>query len=180
MRKAFTTTGLLALSLTAPAAIAGHGNHGRVSLEDCLTAASAVKQGDFIKAEYLNVTTGGDPTYEIEVRDDQGTEWELMCSARTGDIYELETEADGADDPAFADAAKISEKEARKIATDRFPGTIEEVEYEIEASGDPSYEIDVVDEGGTEFKLEVDAVSGDIIEVSVEHWEIGEEPAEKP
>lgn len=164
------------------AALPAHAGQGRdkVSLEHCLKAAKNVRDGAYVKVEYLKISPAGVPTYEIEIRDDAGTEWELMCNARTGDVYEIETEAASADDEAFAENAKISEKRARQTALDRYPGEIEEVEYEIEANGQPSYEIDIVDEGGTEFKVEVDAVSGDIIEVSVESWEIGEEPDERP
>ena len=53
------------------------------------------------------------------------------------------------------------------------------MEYELESNGDPSYEIDLVTADGTEFKIEVDAASGDIIEVSVEAWEIGQEANER-
>ncbi|MFC3103285.1 PepSY domain-containing protein [Salinisphaera aquimarina] len=145
-----------------------------------MEAAHNVHQGDFVKVEYLSVSPKGVPTYEIELRDEAGTEWELMCNARTGDIYELETEVDSPQDPTFASTAKISEDEARKTATDRFGGEIVEIEYEIEADGSPTYEIDLAQPGqNNEFKVEVDAVTGDIIEMSVEEWQIGEEPSEE-
>ena len=60
-----------------------------------------------------------------------------------------------------------------------YPGVIEEVEYELESNGDASYEIDLVSADGTEFKIEVDAATGDIVEVSVEAWEIGQETNER-
>jgi uncharacterized membrane protein YkoI len=75
----------------------------------------------------------------------------------------------------FKKKMKVSEKEARKIATDLYHGTIEEVEYEIESHGQVSYEFDIVDKYGVEFKIEVDATSGDIVEVQIEKCEIGEE-----
>lgn len=37
----------------------------------------------------------------------------------------------------------------------------------------------VVDDSGAEFKVEVDAATGRIIEVAVERWEIGEEGDER-
>jgi uncharacterized membrane protein YkoI len=67
---------------------------------------------------------------------------------------------------------KISEQQASQIATGLYPGTIKEVEYEIEANSDSTYEPDVVDEQGTEWKVEVDVSSGDIIEAYVEQWQI--------
>ena len=150
-----------------------------VHIETCLVAASAVKAGDYLKVEYLAVSPRGVPTYEIEVLGADGREWELMCDALTGTIYEIEQEASGSSDPLFQDQAKVSEEEARAKALSIYPGTIEEVEYELESNGDPSYEIDLVSADGTEFKIEVDAVTGDIIEVSVEAWEIGQEANER-
>ncbi|MCG7994506.1 MAG: PepSY domain-containing protein [Candidatus Thiodiazotropha taylori] len=149
------------------------------SLDDCLHAASQIKQGDFIKVEYLNPSAEGRSTYEIEVRTANGREWEFMCDATTGMIYEMEQEVDSADDPLFSKHAKVTAKQASDTVLGLYPGKIEEIEYEIEANGDASYEIDVVDEGGTEFKVEVDAVSGKVIEVHVEQWEIGEEGDER-
>ncbi len=148
-------------------------------LEACLKAVAAVKAGSFVKVEKLVVVEGGEPTYEVEVRDSGGVEWEFMCAADDARIYEIEREAKDADDAAFKNKAKISRQAAAATATAMFPGKIEETEYEIESNGDPSYEFDIVDGGGKEFKVEIDAVSGKIIEVSVEAWEIGEEPDER-
>lgn len=150
-----------------------------VHIETCLVAASAVKAGDYLKVEYLAVSPRGVPTYEIEVLGTDGREWELMCDALTGTIYEIEQEAAGSSDPLFQERAKVSEEEARATALNIYPGTIEEVEYELESNGDPSYEIDLVSADGTEFKIEVDAVTGEIVEVSVEAWEIGQEANER-
>ena len=150
-----------------------------VHVETCLIAASAVKTGDYLKVEYLSVTPRGVPTYEIEIRGTDGREWELMCDALTGTIYEIEQEAGDGSDPLFRERANVSEEEARDKALRLYPGTIEEVEYELESNGDPSYEIDLVSSDGTEFKIEVDAVTGEIIEVSIEAWEIGQESNER-
>jgi uncharacterized membrane protein YkoI len=148
-------------------------------LEACLKAVSTVKSGTFVKVELLSVVEGGEPTFEVEVRDRAGVEWEFMCAADDARIYEIEREAKSADDAAFKGKAKISRQAAAATATAMFPGRIEETEYEIESNGDPSYEFDIVDDDGKEFKLEIDAVSGSIIGVSVEAWEIGEEPEER-
>ncbi len=92
-----------------------------------------------------------------------------MCEPDEGNISEIEQEATSADNPLFKQNVKISEQQARQIATGLYPGTItEEVEYEIEANSDSTYELDVVDGKGTEWKVEVDASSGDIIETHVE------------
>ncbi len=149
------------------------------SLEACLKAANAVKPGAFVKVEKLAVVQGGEPTYEIEIRDRDGAEWELMCAVEDARIYEIEREVRSADDPAFRSRAKVPPQAAANTALAMFPGTIQETEYEIEANGDPTYEFDIVSNDGREFKVEVDAVTGRIIEVSVETWEIGEEPEER-
>jgi uncharacterized membrane protein YkoI len=60
-----------------------------------------------------------------------------------------------------------------------YPGSVQEVEYEIETNGDASYEIDIVNDKGVETKVEVNAANGKIIEVSTEEWEVGEEPGER-
>jgi hypothetical protein len=114
-----------------------------VHIETCLVAASAVKAGDYPKVEYLAVSPRGVPTYAIEVRGTDGREWELMCDAITGTIYEIEQEAAGSSDSVFQEQAKVSEEEARAKALSIYPGTVEEVEYELESNGDASYEIDI-------------------------------------
>jgi len=148
-------------------------------LEACLKAANAVKAGEFVKVEKLAVVHGGEPTYEIEVRDKDGAEWELMCAVKDARIYEIEREVKSADDPAFKSKAKVTPQAAANTALAMYPGTIQETEFEIEANGDPTYEFDIVDSDGREFKVEVDAITGRIIEVNLETWEIGEEPDER-
>jgi uncharacterized membrane protein YkoI len=151
---------------------------GHEILADCVKAARAKQAGPVVKVEYLSQTPKGVPTYEIEIRDKSGTEWEFMCDAKSGTIYETETEVDSASDAKFKKNMKVSEKDAIKAATAKHQGTVKEIEYEIEEDGGSTYEIDIV-AGGKEHKVEVDAATGKIIEESVEEWEIGEEPKEK-
>jgi uncharacterized membrane protein YkoI len=152
---------------------------GADTLEDCLKAAHAIQAGEFIKLEYLDPSADGEPAYEIELRTAEGRDWEFMCDAEDGTIFEIEQEAASANDPLFKAGMKVSLNDAKKKVMALYPGEIEEVEYEIEANGDASYEMDVVSGNGTEFKVEVDAATGEIIEVAVEHWEIGEESDER-
>lgn len=146
-------------------------------LESCVAAIQKQKPGAFLKLEKLKVA--GQPVYEFEVKEQAGTEWEFMCSAKSGKIIETETEADSAESPAFKDKAKVSEADASATALKAYPGKIEEVEYEIESNGDVSYEFDILSDKGVETKVEVDAVSGKIIEQASETWEIGEEADER-
>ena len=169
---------LLFIALGAGSAYAEPSSNGSI-LEKCLNAARQIKSGDFTKVEYLNPSAEGRPSYEIEVRTDSGQEWEFMCDASEGTIYEIEQEVDSSDHALFKKHAKVNEEQASKTVLELYPGKIEEIEYEIEDNGDASYEIDVVDEGGTEFKVEVDAASGKVIEVHIEQWEIGKEPQER-
>jgi uncharacterized membrane protein YkoI len=165
----------IAAALVLPsAAIAGE-----QTLDMCLASAQAIQPGDFIKLEYLDPSAEGEPAYEIELRAANGREWEFMCDAEDGTIFEIEQEAESADDPLFKAGMKVSLDDAKATVMKLYPGTIEEVEYEIEANGDASYEMDVLTEAGTEFKIEVDAATGKIIEVAVEQWEIGEEDDER-
>lgn len=147
----------------------------RKGLEDCLLAVKAIRAGDFVKVEYLGFADEGGAVYEVELRDPDGREWEFECSAGKAEIVEIEQEVDSAGHELFKRQAKISEEDARKIALGLYPGEIEEVEYEIEANGAASYEFDIADKYGVEFKVEVDARTGDIVEVQIEQWEIGEE-----
>lgn len=168
---------IVAAAAALPAAAVGKERPDPI--EACLEAASQVKSGAFVKVEKLVAVQGGKPTLEVEIRDSERIEWELMCSLEDARIYEIEREAVDENDQGFKAIAKLSEQEAVAIATAMYPGDVQEVEYEIEFNGDASYEIDVVDSDGKEFKIEVDAATGRIIELSLETWEIGEEPAER-
>jgi uncharacterized membrane protein YkoI len=169
----------LVACLTLGALAAAPATADTEELGDCLEQVYEIKHtSDFVKVEYLRVSQNGDPSFEIEARDSKGREWEFMCEADDGVIYEIEQEAASADDPLFKQNVKVSKQQARQIVTDLYPGTIKEVEYEIETNGDSTYEIDVVDEEGTEWKVEVDAASGDIIDTHIEQWQIGDEADE--
>ncbi|MEC4748424.1 PepSY domain-containing protein [Methylomicrobium sp. Wu6] len=146
-------------------------------LEKCVAAAQAIKKGDMLKLEKLDI--GGKPMYELEIRDAQGMEWEFMCDANSGKITEQESEVSNADDKSFKSKMKVGEKEAADIALKAHPGKIVEAEYEIEENGDASYEFDIVGDKGMETKVEVDAATGKIIETSIEEWEIGEEKEDR-
>lgn len=146
-------------------------------LDDCVAAVHKQQAGDLIKLEKLSVANK--PFYEIEVKDSKGMEWEFMCNAKTGNITEQETEANSATDESFKKLMKVSEDDAKATALKAHAGTITEVEYEIEANGNPSYEFDIVNDKGVETKVEVDAISGKIIETATESWEVGEEADEK-
>ncbi len=148
-----------------------------LGIEKCIANTQQKKTGDFVKLEKLNVD--GKAVYEIEIRDENGFEWEFMCDAQNGKIFETESEVKSAKSKAFKSKAKVTEEDAIAIALKAHPGVIQEVDYEIESNGDATYEFDIIDGNGKETKVEVDAATGKIIEVSIEEWEVGEEPDER-
>jgi uncharacterized membrane protein YkoI len=165
--------------LLLASAAAGEAADHRDSVERCVKAARAATPGGaaaVVKLEAL--TLNGVRLYEVEVLSASGVEWEFMCDARRGTIHEIEQEVKGPDDPKFKKHAKVTPDQAKAIVTGLYPGRIVEVEYEIEANGDATYEIDVDIGGGKELKIEVDAATGKIIEVAIEDWQIGVEPGE--
>ncbi len=176
MKKLVIGTLSVAATLATLPALAGH--HGGGGLEQCLKAAAAVRPGQFAKVEYLAVTDEGGAAYEIEVAASNGTDWEFECDGH-GRIIEMEQEVDDVTHPLFAAKMKVDEATARATALRLYPGTIDEAEYEIEMNGDASYEFDVIDEFGVEFKVEIDATTGEVVEVQVESWEIGIEEDER-
>ena len=178
MKAPFTVTvlagALLSLGTTTASAEKFKMPPTKVSMEKCMEAALAKKEGDVVKLEFKNER--GTPTYEFQIAGKDGKTWEYECNANTGKITEEEQEVSSPDDPLFKAKAKISLDQAKKIALDAYPGEVTETEYEIESNGVPSYEFDIKTEGGKEIKLEVDAVSGKIIEdKETELYQIGKE-----
>jgi uncharacterized membrane protein YkoI len=172
--KTTTLTYALAFGLAASASSYAAADQ---TIDNCIAAIQKQKPGEFIKLEKLNVADK--PFYEVEIKDSKGVEWEFMCDAKSGKITETESEVSSVDDEAFKKNMKVTEKEAIAAALKAHPGTVQEVEYEVEENGDASYEFDIVNDKGVETKVEVNAANGKIIEVSTEEWEIGEEADEK-
>lgn len=143
-------------------------------LDGCIAAAQKQQTGAIIRVEKLNVA--GKTLFELEVLDSNKVQWELMCDAAKAKIIEVEHEAASADSEEFKKNLKVTEADAKAIALKAHPGNIEEIEYEIEANGDASFEIDIVNAQNIETKVEVDAATGKIIETATELWEIGAEP----
>jgi len=143
----------------------------KFSIEHCLHAALAAKDGGVVKTE-LKIENNV-PTYEFDIESADGKAWDIECNTETGKITEIEQEVKNADDPLFKGKQTVSEKEARKIALAVHEGDIVEVEYEIEEDGAASYEFDIKTKAGKEMKVEVDASSGKMVEANVEVYQIG-------
>jgi len=112
--------------------------------------------------------------YEFDIMTKDGNEVEVECDARKHTLHDFEIEYKKGD-KTFTEAAKISEGEAEKIALEKHNGKVVDLEYSIE-NGNPSYEFDIyVAKKGHEYEVEVDAVTGEILEVEMELYDIGSE-----
>ena len=112
--------------------------------------------------------------YEFDIMTKDGREVEVECDARKHTLHDFEVEYKKGD-KTFTNAAKISESEAEKIALEKYNGKIVDREYSME-NGNPTYEFDIyVAKKGHEYEVEVDAVTGEILEVEMELYDIGSE-----
>ncbi|CCM63473.1 exported hypothetical protein [Candidatus Microthrix parvicella RN1] len=78
-----------------------------------------------------------------------------------------EDKADTAEQAKLEKVAKIDADAASKAATDKVPGTVDEVELD-EEGGNVVYEVDVVAQDGTETEVIVDAGNGKILAQEVD------------
>ncbi len=142
------------------------------SLGKCVKAALSKHEGKIVKTEFKSENKKG--VYEFDIESADGSAWDVECDAKSGKIIEVEQEVK-ADDAKFKAAAKVSEADAKATALAAHPGTVVETEYEIEADGKASYEFDILEADKEEIKVEVDATTGKIVEVSYEEYQIGKE-----
>ena len=91
------------------------------------------------------------------------------------DVYKRQVEEEVKADNAKFASAKVSEEDAKATALAAHPGTIAETEYEVEPDGKASYEFDITSANGKEYKVEVDATTGKIVEDNEEVYQIGKE-----
>jgi uncharacterized membrane protein YkoI len=142
------------------------------SLGKCVKAALTKHEGKIVKTEFKSENKKG--VYEFDIESADGTAWDIECDAKSGKIIEVEQEVK-ADDAKFKAIAKVSEADAKATALAAHPGTVVETEYELEADGKASYEFDILEADKEEIKVEVDATTGKIVEVSYEEYQIGKE-----
>lgn len=144
-----------------------------VPMEACLDAALDTIPGHPRKLEMK--MEGDDPVYEFDVEATaDGETYNVECNAEEGFVTEVERETD-ANDPVFKKYAKVSEADARQTALDFVPGDIVSMEYEVGLEGGVNYEYDILNVHGREYKVDVDAVTGEIEEANLELYEIGTE-----
>ncbi len=144
------------LGLFGTAAVA----QDNTGFDACRKAVGEVTQDPIVKMKFKNKK--GVEYYKIKAKSADGAKWEFKCD-KTGNIFEKEQELPSADHPAFAALKKVDEAQARKIALEAYPGTISEVEYEINSDGFAVYEFEIKMADGREMEVEVDAGTGKII-----------------
>lgn len=142
------------------------------SLGKCVKAALTKHDGTIVKLEAKSEKK--ELVYEFDIQSPDGTAWDIECNAKTSKVTEVEEEV-AATDPRFQALAKVTEAEAKATALAKHPGTVVEVEYELEPDGKASYEFDILEADHEEVKVEVDATTGKIVEVSYEVYQIGKE-----
>ena len=144
----------------------------RVSMEECLSAALERYPGKVKELEFG--LEDGVPHYEFEILTADGRETEVECSAMTGEIVEVEWENENMDLDAFLETSKVSPAQARKIALRRVPGKVTKMDLETNSMGVMSYEFEIRTRDGEDVNVEVDAMSGNVIEVETEIYEVGD------
>lgn len=166
---------LIAAAFFTNTAVAGHGDFkpkSHDSLGKCISAALAKHDGTIVKVEFK--AEGKSGVYEFDIESADGKAWDIECDAKSGKVTEVEEEVK-ADDAKFKAVAKVSEADAKATALVAHPGTVVETEYEIESDGKASYEFDIKTADGKEYKVEVDATTGKIVEDNLEVYQIGKE-----
>lgn len=158
-------------ALFSISAYAGQHSHNG-PMEKCMKAALAKHPGKVVSLE-AEIEKGRGPIYEFDIVGTDGKEWEVECDAKTGKVFEEETDVDPNSDE-FKSKAKVTMEQAKKTALDKYPGEVESIEYELE-NGNPVYEFDIKQANGKEVEVEVDAVTGKIGETEEEVYEIGKD-----
>ncbi len=139
--------------------------------EICMQKVLHQQPGQVIKVE--KKLEAGMMMYEFDIGGEDGLDWDIECVQKTGEIWEIEREVQNPNDPLFKSKVKVGEKAARKIALEKYPGTIREVEYEVEAKGTAVYEFDIDMPDGREMKVEINATTGVVHEANQEIWQVG-------
>lgn len=140
-----------------------------IGRETCLKAAQARLRGNTLKLEYKR--KHGIPLYDIVIAGNQRT-MEFACDAHAGKIFEERQQVDSPEAPLFKAKAKIGVAAAAKIALAAHPGTVMETEFVLKADEQVSYEFDIQTDRGREMNVEVDAVTGRILDEQEELYQV--------
>lgn len=166
---------IVAAAIFSATAYADHGTikpKAYDSLGKCVHAALSKHDGKIVKLEMKSEQKIA--MYEFDIESADGTAWDIECNVKTSKVTEVEQEVK-ADDAKFKALAKVTEADAKATALAAHPGTVAEVEYELEPDGKASYEFDITEADNEEVKVEVDATTGKVVETSYEVYQIGNE-----
>ena len=143
----------------------------------CATKVLNKYPGFFTSVEAEGNNTGQffyefDVVMKNKIKPKEYREIEVECNPSTLELSDIEEEVKP-NDHRFLKSVKITSKEAEKIALDSVSGIIVDREFAIENSK-PIYEFDILDKKTKkEIEIEVDGVSGQVIEKEIEFFEVG-------
>ena len=141
-------------------------------IDKCVSAAVSKYPGHILSME--SEIENDRLIYEFDIKTKAGPEMEIEGDAIKHTLHDYEVELSG-NDPKFTGAVKISEQEAKDIALAKYNGKVVDIEYSME-DNNPAYEFDIyVKDKGHEFEVEVDGVTGKILETEIEIYDIGAE-----
>jgi uncharacterized membrane protein YkoI len=140
------------------------------ALDTCIAQALAKHPGKIVSL--ASETEENKKQYELDIKGHDDRNWEIECDAKTGKINRVEQEI-SPNDPAFKSKAKIRLDQAIKLALDKYPGHVVNIEYDLEDDGEISYEFIIETTKGETIEIEVDAVSGQLAGFEKVHYRIG-------
>jgi uncharacterized membrane protein YkoI len=167
MRKHHTPT-LLAACLLGASSLATAATQS--ALDSCVNASLAKHPGNIVSL--ASEIEDGKAQYELDIKGNDGLNWEVECDAATGKINRIEREINPGSKE-FKSKAKIRLDAAIKIALDKYPGQVRNIEYDLEDDGEISYEFIVETDDGKLIEIEVDAVSGKLAGFETVNYRIG-------
>ncbi|MFE4893739.1 PepSY domain-containing protein [Peribacillus butanolivorans] len=118
----------------------------------------------------------GTVVYSVNVQAKDGSKQEVKIDAQTGKVLKVESddeegngkeENDDQDQAALAKKAKLTEAESKKIALEKVPGTVKDVELEVE-DGTVVYGVEVQAKDGSKQDVKIDAKTGEILKVDMD------------
>ncbi len=114
--------------------------------------------------------------FDVVIKDKSKTEKykeiEIECNPKTQKLSDIEEEVKP-NDPRFKKLVKITNKEAETVALATVTGIIVDREFAIE-NNVPVYEFDILNKKTKkEIEVEVDGVTGKVIEKEIEFFEVG-------
>ncbi|MFB7642911.1 PepSY domain-containing protein, partial [Peribacillus butanolivorans] len=128
----------------------------------------------------------GTVVYSVDVQAKEGSKQEVKIDAQTGKVLKVESddeeengkeENDDQDQVALAKKAKLTEAESKKIALEKVPGTVKDVELEVE-DGTVVYGVEVQAKDGSKQDVKIDAKTGKILKVDMDDEDSNENDVE--